>query len=403
MELISKEQGNVNYRWVILGLLFSIQAAGSMAVFAFGPLAPVLQEILGVTRAQVGMFSSVIYLGMMVFGTHAGWLTDRYGIRLFLLVGSGALGLLFSMIALSRSFPLTLLIVFIAGIGYQFINPATLKGLALWFPPKLRATVIGIKQGGVSFGGAVASAILPFLVSYIGWQGSIVFIGVVIFIITLIVAFFYREPEVKLFSSDEKLRAESQGILRLLRNRDLILLGVSGAMYGISANSFCAYLVLYLKESFSMSIIMAGSLLAVSQVGTMFGRILWGTLSDWYFGGNRKVPFSIIGFLIAIMCGMTKWILPLSSYWANFIFFAIFGFSLGFNGLYLTFAAEVGQEMMGTSVGYATAIWALGVVIGVPIFGYIADKTSSYDLSWVYLTILALIGAGLALFTRERK
>jgi len=174
-------------------------------------------------------------------------------------------------------------------------------------------------------------------------------------------------------------------------------------MYGISATSFCAYLILYLKESFSLSIIMAGSLLAIAQVGTTFGRILWGTLSDWLFSGRRRVPFSMIGFSIAIMSGMTIWVLPLSSYWANFIFFAIFGFSLGFNGLLLTFAAELGREMVGTSVGFAAATWASGVVIGVPIFGYIADKTSSYDLAWGYLTILALIGAGLALFIREEK
>lgn len=132
-----------------------------MAVFAFGPLAPVLQENLGITRAQVGMFSSAIYLGMMFFGTHAGWLTDRYGIRLFLLVGPGALGLVFSIIALSHSFLLSLLVVFLAGIGYQFINPTTVKGLVLLFPPKLRATVLGVKQAGVSFGGAAVSSILP--------------------------------------------------------------------------------------------------------------------------------------------------------------------------------------------------------------------------------------------------
>lgn len=376
-----------------------------MAVFAFGPLAPALQENLGITRAQVGMFSSAIYLGMMFFSTHTGWLTDKYGVRLFLLVGSGAQGILFSILALSHSFLLSLLIVFLAGVGYQFINPATVKGLILWFPPKLRGTAIGIKQGGASFGGAVVSALLPLLIVSIGWQGSIALIGISILIVSLIVTLLYKEPPVKIFSNSKSSDILLlSGILKILKNRNLILLGISGAMYGISATAFCTYLILFLKESFSISLIMAGSLLAIAQVGTIFGRILWGTISDRVFSGRRKVPFSAIGFLIAMMTFITLWVLDLSpSYWLVCIIFGLFGFSLGFNGLLLTFSAELGREMAGTAVGFVAATWAFGVVIGVPLFGYIADHAGSYHLSWVYLAILALIGGVTALFIHEEK
>ena len=84
-----------SYGWIILALTFFLQAGASLAVFSFGPLAPFLIDDLGITRAQVGIFTSTIYFGMVLFSTHAGWLTDKLGIRFFLLAGPGAMGLAF--------------------------------------------------------------------------------------------------------------------------------------------------------------------------------------------------------------------------------------------------------------------------------------------------------------------
>lgn len=392
----------LHYRWVILALFFFVQTISSMAVFAFGPLAPSLQENLGITRAQVGMFSSAIYLGMVLFSTHAGWLTDRYGIRLFLSVGLGATGVLFLILALSQSFLLSLLIVFLAGIGYQFVNPTTLKALIFWFPPRLRGTAIGIKQAGVSFGGAIASVILPLLILYVGWQGSIAFIGISILASVLIILLLYREPLDDDFVKGKKSAGiRLMGVALVLRNRNLLLLSASGGMYGISAGGFYTYLILYLKETFSVSIVMAGSFLAIAQMGVVAGRILWGTISDSFFGGRRKVPCSLLGFSVALMSMVTIFILPLSPYQVMYVIFALFGFSLGYNGIYLTFMAKLGGEMAATSVGFGAATASLGIVIGTPVFGYIADKTASYNLAWGYLSIVAFIGGVLALFIKE--
>jgi len=158
------------YRWIILTLMFFLQASASMAVFSFGPLAPFIQASLGITRAQVGMFSSAIYLGMVLFGTHAGWLTDKFGIRLFLIGGPGVMGLIFLSLALTRSFIPALLIVFISGIGYQFINPTTVKTITQWFPPRMRGTAIGIKQSGISFGGGSGGSHIAHHSSIVGME-----------------------------------------------------------------------------------------------------------------------------------------------------------------------------------------------------------------------------------------
>lgn len=389
------------YRWAILALTFFLQACSSMAVFSFGPLAPFLRDDLGITRAQVGMFSSTIYLGMVLFGTHAGWLTDKFGIRFFMIGGPGVMGIVFLTLALTHSFIPVLLIVFVAGIGYQFINPTTVKTLTQWFPPRMRGTAIGIKQAGISFGGAVAAVSLPTIALSWGWHGGVVVIGAAILVIVVLCLIFYREPFTEMKLSKSTL-ITMKGLLQTVTNRNILLQSAAGAMYCVPSVVLSTYLVLYLKETLLIPVVVAGTCLMVSQFGTIAGRILWGVISDRFFGGKRKGTLILMGILVAIISVIAMAISTGTPRWLIYVIFAAFGFSSGIHGVHVTFLAELaGEKMAATGVGFGAAISAIGMVIATPIFGYIVDKTDSYGMAWVFVAVLAALGAVLILFIRE--
>jgi len=48
-------------RWAILSLLFFLQTSASLVTLSFGPLAPFLQEYFNISRAQVGLFTSLSF------------------------------------------------------------------------------------------------------------------------------------------------------------------------------------------------------------------------------------------------------------------------------------------------------------------------------------------------------
>ncbi|MDY6833454.1 MAG: MFS transporter [Chloroflexota bacterium] len=391
----------VGYRWVILALMFFLQASASMAIFSFGPLAPFLQESLGITRAQVGMFSSAIYMGMLLFGTHAGWLTDKFGIRLFLIAGPGIAALFFLSLALTRSFIPALLIVFISGIGYQFITPASVKTITQWFPPTMRGTAIGIRQAGVSFGGAIGAVILPIIALSWGWRGGVISIGVIILAVVILCRVFYRENHAESELSRSTL-VTLKDLGQIVTNRNILLQSAVGVMYCAPSVALSTYLVLYLKETLLVTIVMAGTCLMVFQLGSVGGRVLWGVVSDRIFKGKRKGTMIIMGILIAVMSVITMFIFPSIPRWLIYVIFAVFGFSVGIHGVHATFLAELsGRKMAATGVGFGTATAALGMVIATPIFGYIVDKTDSYRIAWLFLAILGILGAILASLVHE--
>ena len=147
--------------FAILVVLFFLQASTSLVTLSFGPLALFLQEEFNISRAEVGLFTSLSFTGNILLGVFCGVLIDKLNVRRFLLLGPLVLGIAFLFLSQSWDFEIALLWAFIGGAGYVFVNPSMAKALTNWFPSKSRATAIGIMKAGVSLGGAVGATVLP--------------------------------------------------------------------------------------------------------------------------------------------------------------------------------------------------------------------------------------------------
>src|SRR5262249_19589150 len=134
------------FRWVILTLISVSHIIGATAQYAINTLPPFYKEGLGLSRAQVGLSFSAVYLAMSGAAFGAGWLADRLGIRKTSLQGHVVLGVCTVAAAMAPSFTWACGSFFLAGLGYSFLNPASSKGVMEWFDRDERATAMGIKQ-----------------------------------------------------------------------------------------------------------------------------------------------------------------------------------------------------------------------------------------------------------------
>src|SRR5439155_1768200 len=116
-------------------------------------LAPLILNYLVLTLTQSGSFLSVYYLGPVTMSFFAGMLADRWGTAKTLVLGQALIagGLLAASTA--GSYGVLLALLGIAGVGYGTLNPASTTAAMSWFPPRQRATVVGLKQVGLPFGG----------------------------------------------------------------------------------------------------------------------------------------------------------------------------------------------------------------------------------------------------------
>ena len=398
---VSTEDTPSQSRWAVLILLFFLQTSASLVTLSFGPLAPFLQEDFSLSRAEVGLFTSLCFTGNILLGVFCGWLIDKFHVRRFLLLGPAILGLFFLLLSQIHSFALALFCTFIGGTGYTFVNPAAAKALTNWFPPKSRATAIAINKSGVSLGGAVGAAVLPGLALLIGWRGALIVIALIILFIGAIGITLYREPSGK--ALPEVHPTGLRELRNILKNGNILISGGLCIVYTAIQLSASTYLVLFIKETVRLPVVVAGWFLTVYGLSGIVGRIFWGFISDSVFSGRRKITLSLIGFITAIMAILIALLFDSVPLWLLYTMVAIFGLSaFGWIPVFITFMAELGGEMQtAAAVGLGVSISNLGILVGPPIFGYIVDVTQSYAYAWTIFGVFMAIAATLLLMVQK--
>src|SRR6058998_1737222 len=274
-------------RWAILVLITLAHALGALAVLSVAPLSPFLLDALRLSRVQVGLLLPAVYLGGVLMALPAGWLTDRLGVRLALGLGQLLVGVMITLAALSPNLAWLLTLLVLGGFGFSALNPATGKAVVEWFPPRARGMAMGVKQTGLTLGGLAAALVLPPIALAWSWRHALAAAGTLSLVSAVLVAVLYRRsPIVSITPLVDRPRLEELGAF--LRRPPVLVVFGCGLALSIAQSSLLAYLVLYIKETFAVSVVTAAQFLALAQVGGTLSRVAWGVTSDRSFGGRRR-------------------------------------------------------------------------------------------------------------------
>lgn len=390
--------------WVVLGGLFSLQALGSMGVMSIPPLAPFLKGDWDLGEMQVGLFTSALYAGAAVMSVLAGQLVDRLGVRHILALGQVAIGVLIALLGFTSSLAWALALMFAAGLGYSILNPATAKAIMYWFPQQVRGTAMGIKQMGVTVGSALAAAALPVIAVASSWRVSLQFTGLLVIVSAVIFYILYREPAGPAAALGLEQTGSKKGFRDVIKNKNILMLSLLILPFTAVQLSLGTFLALYLTDSLSFSVVVAGSYLALTQIGGTAGRISWGVVSDILFRGRRKPVLYLIGGISAVMAFALAFTSAFTPAWLLVVIAAAFGFSaIGYNGVYLIYVAEIaGRELAGVATGVSLTISYMGIILGTPFFGYLVEVTGSYQVAWLVMGSIMVVAVALLFLVQEQ-
>jgi ACS family glucarate transporter-like MFS transporter len=122
-----------------------------------------IQDELGLTDTQIGLFLAVFFLTYALAQVPSGWLTDRYGARLTLAVYivvwslfTGLTGAAFGLVALLAARGAI-------GVAQAGAFPAGANLISKWVPFRERATASSLVAVGGRLGGAIAPLLTAFL------------------------------------------------------------------------------------------------------------------------------------------------------------------------------------------------------------------------------------------------
>jgi MFS family permease len=376
-----------------LVLITLAHGLGSLSVLAVAPLSPFLLEGLSLSRVQVGLFLPATYLGGMLFALPAGWLTERRGVRWPLVLGQTVTGAMVVLASLAHDLGSALACLFLGGLGFGVLNPGTGKAIIDWFAPRERGRAMGIKQTGLTLGGIVSAAALPSLAATLGWRVALGLAGLVSLISALLVAVLYRDPRPRSVGA-AGVPARFADIGPFLRRPAVVVVFVCGLGLSLLQSGVLAYFVLSMRDTFALSVVDAGWLLALAHLGGAAGRLGWGFVSDRVFAARRRPGLAINALIGAAAFGGLGLGSLLPPAWLPALAVAVGVAAFGWVGLYFALVAEIGgARSAGLLTGLAVIFSWGGILIGPPLFGLLLDVTDSYRLAWLALAAIALVVA----------
>jgi MFS family permease len=371
-------------------ITLAVQIQASLVVFTPPILAPVAQTDVGVSAAAVGLVTALIYMSSVPAALFSGKVIGRLGAirvsQLCILFSSTGM----AMMAIPNRWVIALGALII-GVGYGAVTPASSTVLADKVPGGMRSLMFSIKQTGVPIGGAIAGALVPFLILSEGWQYAAIVVALIG--VAVIAA---AQPIQRSVDSAQPHRNVARGIgllepLRMVfshaRLRELAI-----SSFAFSGMQMClgSYLVVVLTERALLSVAVAGGALSVAMVAGIFGRLFWGVLAD--FGFSSRSVLGSLGVMMAVCAGLVA---VIDNNWSMSLIYLVaflFGASaIGWNGVYLAEVAHIAPAgQAGSATGASLAMTYSGVVFLPSLFWLVHAATDSYAPGFMFVALLAL-------------
>jgi MFS family permease len=367
---------NSPYRWVIVaagGLLgcVAIGAMFSLPVF----LRPMSQET-GWSVTGISTTMTIGFLAMAVASMVWGNLSDRFGPRPVVLVGSVVLAASLALASRAES-----LIAFqfqfglLVGASTAAVLAPMMACVTGWFDTQ-RGLAVSLVSAGMGMAPMTMAPLAAWLISIHDWRSSMLIIAVLVAALMVPAALLVRRPPALEDGGAMMAAGEPQSdmtVRQAVRSPQFIIL--------MLANFFCCathsgpifHTVSY-AVTCGIPMIAAVSIYSIEGFSGMFGRIGFGVAGD-RFGAQRVLAVGLLAQAFGVLA--YAFVDRLDGFYAVAV---VVGFLYaGTMPLYAVIIREnFPLRMMGTIIGGTAMAGSLGMSIGPLLGGLIYDRFGSY-------------------------
>lgn len=236
----------------LIALLFALSGMSYFDRVAISIAGPDIMKEFHLPEIQMGYIYSAFLLSYTVLMTPGGWLADRFGGRLVLLVsalgagvftgltalcGPSALGALFGIV------PAFLLIRIVFGAWSAPLYPSCGRLVASSIPPNQRARALSIVVSAAAIGATAAPFVFSRLIVAFGWRSCFWVAGLATLALFFICYIWLREPSAARQVSLPREHTTRNDWRLLLTNRNLLL--ITGSYFALNYFQYLFYYWIY--------------------------------------------------------------------------------------------------------------------------------------------------------------
>src|SRR5262249_38547066 len=400
-------------RYGVMAYLCSMAYILYIDRICIGQAGTVMKAELDLTNSQWGLVGVAFQIAYAVFEPTTGHWGDRYGsgrvltrIVLWWSVFTALTGCVWNFSAellpgiVANGFLLLLAIRFLFGAGEAGALPNAARVISQWFPIGRRGPAQALISTSAQVGGATAPWVAAYFIQseYVGWRLAFVIFGSLGVVWAFFFARWFRAspatpPEVHdaqrryirgdrspLAPDGDAARQEHPAIpwRRVLRNRNIWLLGVINACSSFYSYMLFLWFPTYLKEGRGLDELTSGRMGSLPYLFGATGVLLGGYLGDCLTArtGSRRVALGGMGAVGLSLAGA----LVASSARADNPLVAVLFCSVGYFFSYVQLAAwwaamgDIGGRHLGALFGLCNMIGLAGGAVSQGFLGSFARQ-----------------------------
>jgi len=418
---IAVPRRHLRVRWIIFAMLFGFCFLAYLQRTGITVISKGLMSDSGLTQIEIGWALTAFLVSYTILQVPASICGEWAGARrtfsiISLLAVLSTIGVAVAPLAFHGLLLLCALMTacVLLGAAQSPIFPMASGAIEVWFPTGNWGKPQGLITAGAQLGSTAAAPLTAWLVEAVGWKWALILPGIPCVALT---AFWYgysrdspaqhrRVSPAELAELGTPSRAEQRqrvalhDVLRVLRDRNIVLLSVSYLCMNYVFYLISFWCFLYLVEQRHFSVLEGGWLASLPYAGAALGGVVGGWVCDYLCAtwglrnGYRAIP------LVALPTAGLLLIWAVNSdngYEAVAILAFAFASIELTEGPFLAAATAIAREHTTAATGVVNTGGNIGGIIATPIVAALSTH-AGWTAAFVTGAAFALVSAALWLF-----
>lgn len=345
---------------------------------------------------EAGLLVTVLGVSWAIFSLFGGNLSDRIGRRRVIVPAAVIFSFFTWVSGVAANFVQMLTVRLCVGAPEgTYMAPSTALIAETW-PEERRGFALSFHTSGAAVGTLIATFVGGLIVASLGWRWAFYLFAIPGIVIALIIWRFTKEPP-SIVARKEKKELPKISWGPVVKNRNIVLINIAMICTLGAWIVFYVFSPIYMENVLKLSVVMTGSLLAITSVTGIVGYVTGGMISDRV--GRKPVLLITLFLLIPLYYLFLYSTNPLTIG----ILFALMGYFLWAPYALIVAvcpAESVPLYLRGTATGIVLFFGEGFAATAPTIAGAVGDI---YGLSAVFVlpSVLMLIGFISIIFYRE--
>ena len=376
----------------VLGLICTGHFMSHYSQLVLPPLFYLMHKDLGISFAALGLTITLINASGAIAQLPIGFLVDRFGAKLILIMGLLIKTLSIGAMALTSSYEIILLLAVLAGLGHSVFHPADYSILMSSIDERRIGKAFSIHTASGTAGTATAPIIIVLIADFWDWKVavlSVALLGAITGISMILQSNLIQDhigPKREQGPAENRFQV-LEGMRLLLTPRMLILylFFLTTAMISIGLNAFTDTSLI---EIYDTPLVAAGAALTAFATAGVLGVLCGGFIADQTDRHDLVAATAFCFSAIITICIVT---FPLNHITLLFCF-ACIGWLLGLvrPARDMMVRAVTPEGNAGKVFGFMSTGHLVGGIIVPVLYGWIIDQGEVHWIFWITSTLMII-------------